>query len=71
MCYHTLPDEIIIKQLKEALEIKQFERYNMTSINNLALIIQNNSDECKQLAIRLLEEYIEYCNGKLYTLIIV
>lgn len=65
MCNHTLPDELVIKQLKEAIEMKRFERYNMTSISNLALVIQNNSDECKELAIKLLGEYIIYCNNKL------
>ncbi len=66
MCNHILPDEIVLKQLKAALENKQFERYNMTSISNLALVIQNNSDECKQLAVKLLEEYIEYYNNKVF-----
>jgi hypothetical protein len=64
MCNHNLPDKIVLKQLKAALEKKQFQRYNMTSINNLALVIQNNSDECKQFAVKLLEEYIEYCKNK-------
>jgi hypothetical protein len=64
MYNHILPDKIVLEQLNDALEKKQFERYNTTSINNLALVIQNNSDECKQLAVKLLEEYIEYCKNK-------
>jgi hypothetical protein len=64
MCNHTLPDELVIEQLTEAIEKKQFEIYNRTSINNLVLVIQNNSDECKELAIKLLGEYIKYCKNK-------
>jgi hypothetical protein len=36
----------------------------MTSINNLAFIIEVNSAECKKLAMLLLKEYIMYCNNK-------
>jgi hypothetical protein len=59
-----MSDETIIKQLKEALENKEYYKWNMTSINNLAMIIENNSEECKKLAMILLKEYIEYCNNR-------
>lgn len=64
MCYSNMSDETIIKQLKEALENKEYYKWNMTSINNLAMIIENNSEECKKLAMILLKEYIEYCNNR-------
>ena len=64
MCFTNLPDEIVLKQLKDCLENKDFKQWNMTSINNLTMVIQNNSEECKELAITLLKGYIEYCNNK-------
>ena len=64
MCYNYLPDDIVLKQLNEALEKKEYEKWNMTSINNLAFIIEVNSAECKKLAMLLLKEYMMYCNNK-------
>lgn len=60
MCCVNLPDEIVEKQLQEALEKKNFNEWNATSINNLVFVIINNSEKCKILAIQLLKEYKEY-----------
>ena len=55
-----MSDKIILEQLQNALKVKEYHKWNNTSINNLVLVIQNNSDECKELAIILLKEYIKF-----------
>ena len=65
MCHKKLSDEIIEKQFQEALEKKEYYKWNLTSINHITLAIQHNSEICKKLGIMLLEEYIDYCNKKI------
>ena len=60
MC-HIQSNEIVEKQLRDALRKKDFHKWNLTSIHHISLVIQNNSDICKKLGCMLLEEYIEYC----------
>jgi hypothetical protein len=62
ICHKQFLDENIEKQFTDALEKKEFHKWNLTSINHITLAIQNNSEKCKKLGIKLLEEYIEYCN---------
>jgi hypothetical protein len=63
MCIINMPDTIILEQLQNALKVKEYHKWNLTSINNLAMIIQNNSSECKKLAIILLNEYIKFAEN--------
>ena len=63
MCIINMPDNIILEQLQNALKVKEYHKWNRTSINNLAMIIQNNSSECKKLAIILLNEYIKFAEN--------
>ena len=65
MCYLNQPNEIVEKQLKEALLKKEYHKWNLTSINNMNNILNGDySDDCKSLAIILLKEYIEYSKNR-------
>lgn len=64
MCHLNLPDKVVEEQLQNALDKKEFSKWNLTSINNLQMVIEKNSEKCKILAIQLLKEYLEYCNIK-------
>jgi hypothetical protein len=65
MCYLTLFNEIIEKQLNDALIKKEYYKWNNTSIHNLFRILGGNySDESKRLVFMLLKEYNEYSKNR-------
>jgi hypothetical protein len=59
-CHAGLSEENIKLSLQEALEKKNYDQWNQTSINHLILTILTGSDECRELARELLENYNKY-----------
>ena len=61
MCFINLSNEIIEKQLNDALIKKEYYIWNRTSIDNLFRILGGNySEKSKNLVFMLLKQYSEY-----------
>lgn len=57
-CHSGLSDEFVLKDLKKALEQKNYDIFNKTSICHILYAAVNyNGEEVKEVGIQLLEEY--------------
>jgi hypothetical protein len=67
-CHCQLSDENLKRMFLDAKETKNFQEWNCISISHLVLAVLSNGQECKILALELLEEYIIWAknNPELY-----
>jgi len=63
-CHQQIPDEVVVKQMKEAVENPQYEKWNVTSISHISIAAMGtNGEDAKKLARELLDKYIEWKNN--------
>jgi hypothetical protein len=65
-CYHNTSKGDLLVQLKSALLIKDYSKWNKTTLHNLILIKDDisNTKEVRNLAGDLLDEYKKWCLNK-------
>lgn len=60
-CHQGLSDEYVLQSSLDSLSNPQFEKWNTTSLSHLFIEISGvNGEECSQLGLQLLDNYIQY-----------
>ena len=65
-CHDNIPDEEILKQLKEAEKNPEFDEWNTTSVSHLLVEIEHNKKETKDICNRILDDFEIYLQSKPY-----